>query len=160
MTIYFDDENSVNEQTAALMNAAAISVCEEEGFDPGNISFSLSIVDGESIRQLNKEYRGVDSVTDVLSFPQFDSEEDLSDWDMEGEELMIGDVVICTDRAKEQAEEFGHSYERELIYLFVHSLFHLFGNDHMEEEDKKVMRAKEEKVMDRLGLAREGQMVN
>ena len=160
MTIYFDDENSVNEQTAALMNAAAISVCEEEGFDPSNISFSLSIVDGESIRQLNREYRGVDSVTDVLSFPQFDSEEELQDWDMDGEELMIGDVVICTDRAKEQAEEFGHSYERELIYLFVHSLFHLFGYDHMEEEDKKVMRAKEEKVMDWLGLAREGQMVN
>ncbi len=159
MTIYFDDENSVDEKTAATMEQAAASVCREEGFEPENISLSVSIVDGESIRQLNSEYRGVDSVTDVLSFPQFDSEEELRDWDMEDEELMIGDVVICTDRAREQAEEFGHSYERELIYLFVHSLFHLFGYDHMEEEDKKLMRSKEEKIMSGLGLDRESQMV-
>ncbi len=158
MTIYFDEEQTVDEVTSAKMQEAASCVCAEEGFDPENISFSVTFVDGEEIKELNRDYRGVDSVTDVLSFPQFDAEEDLSDWP-EDEELLIGDVVICTDRAKEQAEEYGHSFERELIYLFVHSLFHLFGYDHMEEEDKAVMRGKEEKVMSLIGLDRESQML-
>ena len=72
----------------------------------------------------------------------------------EGEAVELGDVVICEDRAREQAEEFGHSYERELIYLFVHSVFHLLGYDHENEIEKKEMRAKEESVMEKLGITR------
>ena len=159
MIIYFDEENAVDEKTAKTMEEAASLVCGEEGFDPSNISFSVSFVEAEEIRAINSEYRGVDAVTDVLSFPQFEDEEELRDWDMEDEELLIGDVIICKDKAREQAEEFGHSYERELIYLFVHSLFHLFGYDHMEEEDKALMRSKEEKIMLKLGLDRESQML-
>ena len=68
---------------------------------------------------------------------------------------MLGDVVICSDRAKEQAEEFGHSFEREIIYLFVHSVLHLLGYDHMEEDEKRIMRRREEEVMERIGLKRE-----
>ena len=79
------------------------------------------------------------------------SEEELE----EGESIELGDVVICEDKAREQALEFGHSYERELIYLFVHSVFHLLGYDHEDENEKKEMRAKEESVMEKLGISRD-----
>ena len=111
----------------------------------------MTFVSLEEIHELNREYRQVDSPTDVLSFPQFD---DLDDLPEEGE-IMLGDVVICSDRAKEQAEEFGHSFEREIIYLFVHSVLHLLGYDHMEEDEKRIMRRREEEVMERIGLKRE-----
>jgi probable rRNA maturation factor len=112
---------------------------------------SVTFVGIEEIHQLNLTYRQVDSPTDVLSFPQFD---DLGDLPEEGE-IALGDVVICTEKAKSQAEEFGHSFERELIYLFVHSLLHLLGYDHMEEEEKAVMRRREEEIMEKIGLTRE-----
>ncbi|MCQ2560491.1 MAG: rRNA maturation RNase YbeY [Clostridia bacterium] len=150
MFIYFDDEQNVDKWTSETMYAAAKACAAEEELEDEKLTISVSFVDGEEIRTLNREYRGVDSVTDVLSFPQFAEDEDLEDWD----EISLGDVVLCKDRAREQAEEFGHSYERELIYLFVHSCFHLLGYDHEEEEDKKVMREKEEKVMSVLGLGR------
>ena len=150
MFIYFDEENLPDQKTSDTMYAAAELCVRQEGLDPQNISLSVSFVDGEEIQTLNREYRGVDSVTDVLSFPQYDPEEDMEDWD----EISLGDVVLCTDRARQQAEEFGHSYERELIYLFVHSCFHLLGYDHEEEADKKEMRAKEETVMDALDIKR------
>ena len=111
----------------------------------------MTFVSLEEIHELNREYRQVDSPTDVLSFPQFD---DLDDLPEEGE-IMLGDVVICSDRAKEQAEEFGHSFEREIIYLFVHSVLHLLGYDHMDEDEKRIMRRREEEVMERIGLKRE-----
>ena len=111
----------------------------------------MTFVSLEEIHELNREYRQVDSPTDVLSFPQFD---DLDELPEEGE-IMLGDVVICSDRAKEQAEEFGHSFEREIIYLFVHSVLHLLGYDHMDEDEKRIMRRREEEVMERIGLKRE-----
>ena len=89
-------------------------------------------------------------MTDVLSFPQYD---DLSDIENE-EEICLGDVVINDEAVRSQAEEYGHSYERELIYLFVHSILHLWGYDHMEAEDKEEMRSFEEKVMSKLRLER------
>ena len=100
---------------------------------------------------MNAAYRQKDAVTDVLSFPQYD---DLNDLDNE-EEICIGDVVICSEVAHRQAEEYGHSYERELLYLFVHSILHLLGYDHMEEDEKKEMRRREEDVMDKIGLKRD-----
>ena len=149
MTIYFGEENP-SEETFKTMEKAAILCAEEEGLDPDAVELSVSFVDKDEIQSLNAEYRNVDSVTDVLSFPQFDDLEETKDWEV----ITLGDVVICEDKAKEQAEEFGHSYERELIYLFVHSIFHLLGYDHMVEEDKTVMRAKEEKIMGLLGISR------
>ena len=98
----------------------------------------------------NRDYRDTDKVTDVLSFPQFD---DLNDLPEVGE-ICLGDVVICKEKAMQQAEEFGHTFEREIIYLFTHSVLHLLGYDHMEEADKKEMRGREEQVMSYLGIGR------
>lgn len=106
---------------------------------------SISVVDEEEIRQLNKEYRGVDSITDVLSFPLFERDEIPS-------EGMLGDIVICSKRVVEQAEEFGHSQEREFVYLTVHSLLHLLGYDHIEEDERTEMRNKEKEIMKKLGI--------
>ena len=150
MFIYFDDEDKVNKKTANTMYAAAALCAREEDLDDERLSLSVSFVSADEIRDLNREYRGKDAVTDVLSFPQFYPYEYMQDWD----EVSLGDVVICEERAKQQAEEYGHSYERELIYLFVHSCFHLLGYDHEEEDEKKAMREKEEKVMTQLDLRR------
>ncbi len=151
MFIYFDEDNMPADKTADTMYQAARLCLEAEDIDPENISISVSFVDKEEIQRLNREFRGVDSVTDVLSFPQYDGGEELEDF----EEITLGDVVICLDKCREQAEEFGHSFEREEIYLFVHSVLHLLGYDHMEDEDKRLMRAAEERVMDQLGIKRE-----
>lgn len=111
----------------------------------GDYEVSFSVVDEDEIQDLNRDYRGVDAVTDVLSFPLF-SREELEDG------AILGDIVICSQRAREQANDFGHSYEREIVYLSVHSLLHLLGYDHEEEEDKAEMRALEKEVMKRLGI--------
>ena len=155
MYIYFDEEHLPDDWTKETMLSALKSAVSEENMDPSiNYSVSVSFVDLDEIHRLNREYRGVDKETDVLSFPAFDSKElEFMEID-ENEELELGDVVICEDKAKAQAEEFGHPYERELIYLFVHSVFHLLGYDHENEDDKKIMRAKEENVMKQLGILR------
>ena len=152
MTIYFDEERRPGEETEELMNRAAMLCLENEEMETENVSLSVTIVGKDEIRVLNRDYRNVDSVTDVLSFPAYGDEEEISL--EEGEELSLGDVVICEERAREQAEEYGHSFDRELIYLFTHSVLHLLGYDHMTDEDKAVMREKEEAVMSALGLAR------
>jgi probable rRNA maturation factor len=150
MKIYFADEDQVSAEILKIMENAARRCVETEGVDETACEISVSFVSAEEIHSLNKEYRGVDSVTDVLSFPQYESTED-----MEGELIELGDVVICRERAAEQAEEFGHSFEREIIYLFVHSVLHLLGYDHMTDEDKTEMRGREEEVMEYLGIGRE-----
>lgn len=116
-----------------LIAFVADKICDED-----TVEVSVSFVDGEEIRELNRDYRGVDRVTDVLSFPM----------DMAfGDYRNLGDVIINTEKVKEQAEEFGHSYRRELTYLTVHSLLHLVGYDHMEEEEKRIMREREEELL-------------
>ena len=152
MILYFDEENMPDEKTAKTMSDALGLALKEEGLcADSDYSVSVSFVDGEEIHSLNREYRGVDRVTDVLSFPMYNAGEIPKDCLGETE---LGDVVICTQRAREQAEEFGHSYERELIYLFVHSIFHLLGYDHEAEDERAVMRGKEESVMESLGILR------
>lgn len=123
--------------------------------------FELLTVGEEEIRRLNREQRGVDRVTDVLSFPSMSdikgvpllADEHADELDEE-ERIFLGSVVICERRAREQAEEYGHSYRRELFYLAVHGVLHCLGYDHETEEEKREMRAKEEAVMQKLGLAR------
>lgn len=113
-----------------------------------NAEVSLSIVDKDTIHKLNKDYRNVDRETDVLSFPM---EEEA--FDDEGNPIfLLGDIVICLDVARNQAAEFGHSLEREMMYLICHSTLHLLGYDHIEEDDKVKMRAKEKEVMKNLGV--------
>ncbi|MDY6037754.1 MAG: rRNA maturation RNase YbeY [Eubacterium sp.] len=150
MEIYFENERQVSRELLDLMVKSAGLCLSGDGISTEEIELSVSFVDKNEIRELNKNYRGMDKVTDVLSFPQFDS---LYDLPKEGY-ICLGDVVICKDRAEEQAEELGHSYEREIIYLFTHSVLHLLGYDHMNEEEKKIMRKREEEVMETLQLPR------
>lgn len=115
----------------------------------------VSVVDKDEILELNREYRERDRVTDVLSFPQFAGHDELLADLLDGEtETLIGDVVICYDVAAEQAKEYGTGFTREILYLFVHSVMHLFGYDHMEDDEKAVMRKKEEDVLSAIGLRR------
>ena len=108
----------------------------------GNRAVSVLICDNAAIRELNAAWRNIDKETDVLSFP------------MEDEERMLGDIVISLEKAYSQAEEYGHSPAREVGFLTVHSMLHLYGYDHMEETERKEMRAMEEKILTEIGLLR------
>ena len=150
MTIYFEEGQAVSDELRATMEKAAERCLELEGIPRERAEISVTFVEAEEIRTLNRDYRDNDNVTDVLSFPQFDDLNELPDFG----EICLGDVVICRERAEEQAEEFGHSLEREIIYLFTHSILHLLGYDHMEEAEKREMRDREEEVMEYLGIVR------
>ena len=127
---------------------------------------NLLITDNEGIRQYNKEYRNIDRATDVLSFPMitYEKEADFSVvedkeadyFDPESGELVLGDIIISAEKIKEQAEKFGHSEKREYAFLVAHSLLHLCGYDHMEEQEAKVMEAKQKEALNKLGITREG----
>lgn len=122
------------------------------------IEISLTITNKEDIKEINMEYRGIDSTTDVLSFPQYDDKESIVEGIGsldEGMSMLLGDVVLCYGVALEQAKEFGNTESREVVYLYTHSLLHLLGYDHMTDEDRDEMRAHEENVMERLGLSRQ-----
>ncbi|NLL81551.1 MAG: rRNA maturation RNase YbeY [Tissierellia bacterium] len=110
----------------------------------GEYEVSVSFVDNKEIRILNRDYRGVDKVTDVLSFPMED--------DFNLSTTILGDIVISAEKADEQSREYGHDLEREIAYLVAHSMFHLMGYDHMNNEEKKIMREKEKKVMKNLKI--------
>lgn len=154
MNIIYDMENAaeyVTDELLATMKKAAELALSRENVKSDNVELSLTFVDKEEIKDINWQFRNIDKVTDVLSFPQFESPEDI-DQDFE---VMLGDVVICSQVAKEQAEEFGHSFERELVYLFVHSMFHLLGYDHMIEDEKAEMRAAEEDILGQMNITRD-----
>ena len=114
----------------------------------------ITIVDDEEIHQLNRDYRNVDRPTDVLSFALDEDDEDEPEL-MEGQPHLLGDIIISAETATRQAEEFGHGLEREIVYLAVHGLLHLLGYDHMVEEDKVIMRAKEEEALSAINLSEE-----
>ena len=114
----------------------------------------ITIVDDEEIHQLNRDYRNVDRPTDVLSFALDEDDEDEPEL-LEGQLHLLGDIIISAESATRQAEEFGHGLEREIVYLAVHGLLHLLGYDHMVEEDKVIMRAKEEEALRAINLAEE-----
>jgi probable rRNA maturation factor len=127
---------------------------------PDFFSTDVSIVDEADIRQVNKNTRGVDSVTDVLSFPCFEKlrlpveKSGFSDADFEGRHVLLGSVMICRERALSQAEEYGHTYRRELGFLLCHGLLHLLGFDHIKPEDEEEMTALQREIMDGVGLYR------
>ena len=151
MNIIYEEGHVVTQAILDKMTEAAVYAVELEELESERCEISVTFVDMDEIHQLNREYREVDRPTDVLSFPQFyDLEEEIP----EVGEICLGDVVICKDKAAEQAEEFGHSFEREIIYLFVHSVLHLLGYDHMEEDEKSVMRENEEMILAELNLSR------
>lgn len=104
---------------------------------------SVLLVSNDHIQSLNRDFRHKDAVTDVLSFPQYDN---LYQTGFDEDYLYLGDIVISLERAQEQAEDFGHTFEREVLYLIVHSVLHLLGYDHMEETDKTLMRSREKEI--------------
>ncbi len=120
-----------------------------------NVYMSIILTTPEEIRKLNKEYRNIDRETDVLSFPMFEKSEieNLVNYVSNGAEA-LGDIVISIDRVKDQAIEYGHSFERELSYMVVHGFYHIMGEDHIEEKDKIIMREKEENVLNKLNIKR------
>ncbi len=144
MKISVNDEAVISDNLMNILEKAAFACVGRDA------EISLSFVSAEEIRELNRDYRGMDSVTDVLSFPMYDDNDIF-----EEEELILGDVVICMERVREQAAEFGHSEEREVAYLFTHSVLHLLGYDHINEEDKREMRQREEEIMAELGIGRQ-----
>lgn len=129
---------------------------EEEGLTTKNIYVNITLTTPNAIRKLNKRYRKIDKETDVLSFPMFEKEEieEILKTDNNIVREVLGDIVISVSKVEEQAKEYGHSFERELAYMIVHGFYHLMGYDHMEEEEQKVMRAKEEQVLNQLNITR------
>ena len=128
---------------------------EEEIKTDKTIEIYIRYTNNEEIKKINKEYRNIDKETDVLSFPMYESfevKEELGNGQMPIYHL--GDIIISIEKVEKQSIEYGHPFERELIYLITHAMFHLLGYDHMEEEEKKVMREKEESVMVELDILR------
>ena len=123
---------------------------EEEKLKDKNLYINIVLTNPENIRKINKEHRNIDKETDVLSFPMFEKEE-LEQRKEENQDI-LGDIVISIEKVKEQAKEYGHSFERELAYMAVHGFYHLMGYDHMEENDKNLMREKEENVLNKLNI--------
>ncbi|NPV72826.1 MAG: rRNA maturation RNase YbeY [Pelotomaculum sp.] len=140
---------AVDEALTGLLTRAAQEVLKAEGYGE-EAEVSLVFVDDAYIHGLNRQYRGVDAPTDVLSFAMQEGEP-LAGGE---EELILGDVVISLQAAERQAGEYGHSLQREAAYLAVHGVLHLLGYDHQGEEERKIMRRKEEEVLGRLNLTR------
>lgn len=163
---YTDTEGKLDEEMLDNFRRASEYVIAQElpklaaENSPSDVSLEISVtvVDGDEIKTINSEYRGIDKVTDVLSFPQYEDTETLMEdvraHEGEGFDIPLGDVVLCYDKAAEQSVEYGTTLSRELTYLFVHSMLHLLGYDHMEEDERAVMRGHEESVMEGIGLGR------
>ncbi|MFP4021048.1 MAG: rRNA maturation RNase YbeY [Halanaerobium sp.] len=129
----------ISQEMLELLKRVVITAAELEGYSGGEVS--IAFVSNQKIKELNIKYRDKNEATDVLSFP-IDAE-------------MLGDIIISASRAAEQAEEYGHSLKRELAYLTVHGMLHLFGYDHHSAEEKKEMRQKEERVLTQLDISRD-----
>lgn len=145
-------ENNTNEEINYKLIEKVISeALRYEGVND-NTEVSVTIVDNEEIRKINNKFRNIDRATDVLSFPLIDFDnESLPD---DGSKIYIGDIIISIERAKEQAKEYGHSIDREIGFLTAHSMLHLLGYDHMVPEEEKEMFAKQEEILNNLGLRR------
>ena len=127
-----------------------------EGLQYSKLYITVTFTNPENIQRINKEYRNIDKPTDVLSFPMFEKEEldkKVQEKDFSYQDI-LGDIVISIPKVQEQAKEYGHSFERELAYMLVHGFYHLMGYDHIEEEDKKEMRTKEENILKTLNISR------
>lgn len=139
-----------NQEYINILNKVLEKCFEVESLNGKNLYINIVLTTPKNIREMNKEHRNIDKETDVLSFPMFEKEE------LEKRNNLIkdvlGDVVISVDRVKEQAKEYGHSFERELAYMTVHGFYHLMGYDHMQEDDKTLMRQKEENVLEQLQI--------
>ena len=155
LKIYFDNEQDklpITYKLKMLIREAVEATLDFE--DYRNIcEVSVTFTDNEGIHELNKKFRQIDRPTDVLSFPLFDFDGESEEPPVDDIMNMLGDIVISLEKAKEQAEEYGHSFEREVAFLCVHSMLHLLGYDHeISEEDDKNMRARQSEIMNIIGL--------
>lgn len=150
-----EENDNLSPETNKLLEEIYQALIEKEGLGQ-EAEVSLLLTNNEEIRELNREYRNLDQATDVLSFPIYEREEiEAFLKDQEGPELiLLGDIIISMERAGEQAQEYGHSFQREVAYLFVHGLLHLLDYDHLEEDEKKEMRTREEEILNNFSLAR------
>lgn len=168
MTFYVEDEINYNFgfSVQEIGQEVAIEVLRmEQG--PQNVQVNLLITNNEGIREFNQQFRNLDKETDVLSFPnvEFENPGDFSVvnhsiskadyYDLDSDELILGDIIISVDRILSQSEEYGHSTKREFAFLVAHSMLHLCGYDHMVKEEAKVMEEKQEKVLTLIGITRD-----
>lgn len=147
---YLDIEEK--EEYKELIGKVLKKCFEEENLEGKNLYVNVVLTDSNNIKKINKEHRGIDEITDVLSFPMYEKSE-LENIKLENEDI-LGDMVVSVEKVQEQAKEYGHSFERELAYMIVHSFYHLLGYDHMNEADKKEMRQKEEFILEKLNITR------
>lgn len=155
INLLFDNNTDFNfkDEYLSLSEKVMNEVLKLEGVkSKAEISFSL--VNNSEIRQINNQFRSIDRETDVLSFPLIDfTSEGLPDFSCTNE-VILGDIILSIDKTTSQAEEYGHSFERELGFLIAHSMLHLLGYDHMDEESEKIMISKQEEVLNNLNLKR------
>jgi len=144
------DKIEIPEEIEEILEQVILGTLNHEKIDKF-CEISILFVDNDKIRELNRDYRDNDKETDVLSFQQYESIEEING---EGDFILLGDVVISLEKALEQSKEYGHSFIREISYLAVHSILHLLGYDHMENEEKKIMRSKEEAILEKLQIFR------
>ena len=149
---YLDLEK--NKDYDSLIKKVLKKCFQIENMESSHLYISITLTTPEHIREYNAKYRNIDKETDVLSFPMFEKEEIEFAKTLEFEEV-LGDIIISIDRVKEQAVEYGHSFERDLAYMTVHGFYHLMGEDHIKESDKIVMRQKEENVLSKLEIGRD-----
>ena len=153
--IYVDIDEK--EEYKKLVEKVLTQCYKEEKMEESKLSVTVTLTTPNYIHEINNKYRNVDKATDVLSFPMFEKEElelKIKNKDFKHEDI-LGDIIISIEKVEEQAKEYGHSFEREFSYMLVHGFYHLIGYDHIKEEDKKVMRPKEEKVLGLLNITRE-----
>ncbi|WP_071460167.1 rRNA maturation RNase YbeY [Bacillus massilinigeriensis] len=148
-----DEVNELTEADRTLLNDLLNLAAEMESVEEGS-EVSVTIVSNERIREINREYRGKDAPTDVISFAL--EEEGEGEIAIVGENMprVLGDIIISSAKAKEQAQEYKHSYARELGFLAVHGFLHLLGYDHMNKEDEAVMFSRQKEILDEFGLER------
>ena len=145
-----------------LINKLAKTSIKYSGFKIKKSQITISFVDKKEIKRLNSQFRNVDKETDVLSFPtlnlipgkRYKIKEFKEDINPQTKHLMLGDIIICEEVAKNNAKEYGHSFEREICYLIVHGILHVLGYDHEDEQDKMIMRCYEEAILRRYGITR------
>lgn len=150
VSISYSDGMTPSETNEAVIRKVCDEVAVTYGLTPEE-ELSVVLCDNAHIHKLNKEYRSIDRPTDVLSFALNEGDDEFG----EEESHLLGDLIISLERTAEQAEEYGHPFERELAYLTVHGCLHILGYDHMTDEDKKEMRTEEEFILGKLGYVRE-----
>ncbi len=155
MQVLIDEraEECLGTEMEDVIRAIAADTLAYEGFS-SECEVSVSVVDGAEIQTINRQFRGIDRVTDVLSFPQLTFTEGEIPEKNENGEIVLGDIILCLQRAKEQAAEYGHSLKREIAFLTAHSMLHLLGYDHMTPQEEKVMFQKQEEILQKAGIPR------